>query len=84
MSTSDKLIKEMFKRVGLNYSLKEIEKFAEQKEWFKLKSWSEEEEDDYKAWGIKLLMKEKNWIEIEAKRNIQWFLLDIGWTTKSE
>jgi len=75
---------EMFKRVGLDYTMKEIEEFGKQKEWFKLKSWTMEEEDDFKAWAIKLLMKKKSVNKTYARKTMGFFLLDKGWTFKNE
>ena len=71
-------LKEMFKRVGLKYPCPE---FTKDKDWYMKKSWTEEEEADFKKWMTKKL--KKTYPYMTAKK-LEWevglFCLSYGWT----
>jgi len=80
----DVILIEMFKRVGLHYSIGDIERYGKQPQWYQLKSWTMEEEDDFKEWAMKLLKEKKQMSTTLARKTMGFFLLDKGWTTKNE
>jgi len=73
-------LKEMFKRVGEKYPNK---KLTDQKEWYCKRTWSEEEEEDFRVWMRKYLKKKyPNWTKHTLDKEIGMFLLMWGWKTQ--
>lgn len=72
-----KLMKEMFKRVGLVYS----EAYCKQEDWYLTKRWTEEEQRAFKQWGEGVLKAKLKMTDYAAAREMGWFLLSYGWTT---
>ena len=71
---------EMFKRVGLVYPDK---KFTDQPEWYCKKSWTEEEQEDFRKWmKAKLKKVFPHWQARLIDKEIGYFILMWGWTTK--
>ena len=70
--------KEMFLRVGLTYP---DEKFTSNKEWFRQRSWTEEQEKDFQKWMVGYLRKKLKWNKKNAEWEVSLFLLSYGWTT---
>lgn len=76
----DKLMKEMFKRVGLIYN----EEYCKQESWYLNKSWTEEEQTKFKRWGEGVLKAKLKMTDYTAAKEMGWFLLSYGWTTWRE
>jgi len=70
-------LKEMFLRVGEKYPNPE---FTKQPEWYRAKSWTEKEEENFRKWMIKYLRKNKI-RKKDAESEVGMFLLQWGWTT---
>lgn len=68
---------EMFRRVGLKYPNK---RFTNQKDWYINKSWTKEEENDFRKWMRKKIAKKVPRVDLE----IEMFLLMWGWSCKEE
>lgn len=75
-----KLLKEMFKRVGLEYH----EDYCKKADWYLTKSWTEEEQKEFKLWGERVLKADLKMTDCGAAREMGWFLLSYGWTTGPE
>lgn len=75
-----KLLKEMFKRVGLEYH----EDYCKKEDWYLTKSWSEAEQKDFKLWGERVLKADLKMTDYGAAWEMGWFLLSYGWTTRFE
>ena len=75
--TTDELIEqclvEMFKRVGLEYPNKEL---TDQDNWFSQYSWSQKEDDEFKAWMLK---KAKKGRVLRPEMFVAEFHLMWGW-----
>ncbi len=71
---------ELFRRVGEKFPNNELTKDPE---WYKRRSWTEEEQEDFKKW-IKKEMKRT--LPILSAKKIEWeaglFILCYGWATK--
>ena len=76
-------LKEMFKRVGENYEKSYL--LLTQEDWYRSKTWTQEEEDDFKDWMTVYLQKhKKDWTSLTIEREIAWFLLMWGWSIKEK
>ena len=75
-----KFFKEMFRRVGEEFPNEEL---TNDKDWYKKRSWTEKQQEDFKKWMKKEL--KKTFPDLSA-RKVEWeagiFLLSYGWTTK--
>jgi hypothetical protein len=69
-------IKEMFKRVGAEYS----EEFVKDPHWYQKYQWTEAEEDDFKKWLIAEMRKKMRWTKGSAEKEAAWFMLMWGWS----
>lgn len=74
-------ITEMFRRVGLPYPCPEI---TSQENWYWLREWTVDEEEDFKKWMLKKVKKELRLTDHGAKLQVCHFLGDVGWKTKEE
>jgi hypothetical protein len=70
-------LKEMFKRVGERYPNK---KLTDQRNWYSQRAWTKEQEEDFKQWMIKYLMR-RRYIKQQAEKEVAYFLLMWGWST---
>lgn len=78
----DECLKEMFRRVDMEYPNKE---FTDQKDWYTKCTWTEKEEADFKVWMKKHLKKRcKHWTEKLIEKEIAMFNLMWGWKTRKE
>jgi len=68
---------ELFKRVGLEYPDKE---FTAQDDWYLKKTWTKEQEDDYRKWLHKLMKKHMKYYS-KRKRDdeVGLFMVCYGW-----
>jgi len=67
---------EMFRRVGLRYPNK---KFTDQDRWYALRAWTFDDEDDFRKWMMKHLMKRMRMRSDAAKKEVGYFCLMYGW-----
>ncbi len=72
-------LRKMFKMVGERYP---NPKLTALKDWFMLHEWTEEKQDEFRAWLVKLIEKRHPWltkhkVELEASM----FILMYGWKT---
>lgn len=72
------LMKEMFKRVGLEYD----EEYCKKEGWYKTKAWTAEEQTSFQRWGEGLLRSKLKMTDYGAAKEMGWFLLSYGWTTR--
>ena len=70
---------EMFKRVGLDYSMKEIIEYAEQKDWYWLKTWTEAEQDAFSKWMYKFLGDNTTNKAYLRRQMVDYYMLQYGW-----
>ena len=75
----DECLVEMFKRVGLKYP---NPKFTNQPDWYTKRTWSEDEEDDFRLWMKQHLKKRCRWTNRTINKEIAFFLLMWGWKTR--
>ena len=73
-------MREMFRRVDLPLSDKERDAYCKSENWYMTKSWTEEEEEDFRKWMHKYLAKKTRWYAHQRKSECSWFLLMWGWT----
>ena len=78
-TTSDKVfdmcLKEMFKRVGRTLD----ENFIRKDRWWCESRWTEEEENGFRDWMVKLLRKKKKWTKKMSEGEVSWFLFSYSW-----
>ena len=72
-------LKEMFKRVGLEYPNIEL---TDKPDWYWKYEWTEDEENDFKLWMVKYLQKYSDMVDYYIDKEVGWFLLSYGWKTK--
>ena len=77
--TCEECLKEMFKRVGEKYPNEEL---TSQDKWYTLRSWTTEEENDFRDWMAKYLKKKHRWSKKQIDMEIGMFMLSWGWTNK--
>ena len=75
----DDCIKEMFRRVGVEYSAE----FVTDPKWFWKCEWTEEQETDFKKWLIKQ-MKKHSLLKHRADKEADWFLFMWGWKIRKD
>lgn len=73
----DALMAEMFKRAGKEWPDKEFTAFPE---WYAMHLWTEDEDEDFKAWAVDFLRKKAKWSKGVAEKEYGWFHLCWGWT----
>lgn len=74
----DECMAEMFKRVGEKYPNKEL---TDQAEWYLKRTWTEEEEKDFKVWMINHLKRTLRFNKKSAEWETGMFMLNYGWKT---
>ena len=72
-------LKEMFGRVGMEYPNKE---FTKQEDWFQKKTWTKDQENDFRKWMSEYLKKKLKWNKKQIEKEIGMFLLMWGWKVK--
>lgn len=72
-------LREMFSRVGERYPNPKLTKY---RNWFELRTWTEEEENDFRTWMKTYLKKKCRWNNRTIQREIEMFLLMWGWKTE--
>ena len=76
--TCEDCLKEMFRRVGEEFPNEEL---TNQDDWYQQRTWTPEQEEDFKEWMTKLLKKRYRW----SKKHLDWevgmFMLNWGWKT---
>jgi hypothetical protein len=77
----DLALDQMFKAVGFEGFDKE---FTQDKEWFRKKSWTSEQEQAFKAWFIETARKKLRWSKKTAEDEFSWFNFMWGWTSADE
>ena len=75
-----KAIDEMFKVVGFDGF---DEEFVKNKDWYSLKSWSQDVEDNYKKWFYQQAKKDLKWNPKTIEREYAWFHLMYGWKSEN-
>ena len=71
-------LKEMFLRVGEIYPNKDL---TNDPDWYMLREWSEQEQDDFEKWMIIYLRKALKWTKKMAYKEASFFILMYGWKT---
>jgi len=74
--TCEMCLKEMFKRVGEKYPNEEL---TSQEGWHEQRTWTPEEEKDFRVWMAKYLKKRHRWDRRTIDKEIGMFLLCWGW-----
>ncbi len=74
----DKALDKLFQAVGFEQF---DPKFAEQENWYQLKTWTSEQEDNFKNWFVKEYKKDLKCTRFMAEREHSWFNLKWGWKT---
>lgn len=74
------ILEEMFKRKNKIFDMKELNK---DHYWFQKETWTSKEEEEFKQWAIKFLIK-KGFHKILAEKEVAMLLLNYGWSTKDE
>lgn len=72
-------INEMFQAVGFSSFDPE---FAKQENWYRLKSWSEPEEEKFKQWFIQTSKQTLKWNTKIAEKEFSYFNFMYGWHLK--
>ena len=72
---SEEILKELFSRVGQTYSQSTVS--AEN--WYLLHTWTMAEQDDFKLWLTRYLMKKLRMRKEFCERKAAWFILCYGW-----
>lgn len=75
-----KAINKMFKVVGFDGF---DEEFVKNKDWYCLKSWSQEIENNYKKWFFKQAERDLKWDLNTIEREYAWFSLMYGWKSET-
>jgi len=73
----DVILHKMFEAVGETYS----HDFVAQKDWYHLRSWTEDQEKDFKSWMVAYMRKICHWSKKVAEREASWWLIQYGWKT---
>ena len=79
--TTEDCLKEMFRRVGAKYPWPGLTRY---REWYNRRTWTEQEQDDFRTWMKKLIMKRHKISTKKADYETGMFLLMWGWRTKGE
>jgi hypothetical protein len=66
---------EMFKRVGRKYSPEAISK----PEWFYKSTWTSQQQEEFRQWLAKLIIRRLSYPAKKAGREAGWFIFNYGW-----
>jgi hypothetical protein len=75
----EECLKEMFRRVGLEYPNEELTKDPK---WYTKYTWTEAEENDFRKWMLAFVKKHARWTAKHAAYEVGMFLLNWGWSSK--
>ena len=79
--TCEECLKEMFKRVGEEYP----NELTNQEDWYMKRSWTIEEQNDFKDWMIKHLKKRHpSWNKRTIDMEVGTFILQWAWTNEKK
>ena len=73
--TLEMCLREMFRRVGARYS----KKACKEEDWFRKRSWTSGQEEDFRKWMSALLRKRHRWTKAAAEKEVGWFVLMYAW-----
>ena len=74
----EKALDKMFQYVGFE---KWDREFTKQQDWYSLKSWTSNQENDYKQWFLQEIKKDLKINKQLAEKEWGYFLLMWGWRT---
>jgi len=79
--TTEKYLREMFRRIGLEYS----PDIVKRDKWYLEHSWTVDEEEEYRQWLVnELRMDFRYYSKRIAEYEAAFFIMNYGWTTKVE
>ncbi len=88
--TVQKLLREMFRRVGEDFDDPEWQALMGDREhklgtpWYQRRTWTLADEESFRAWAIQGLRDDLRWPKYRAEREIPWFLLQWSWSYSDE
>jgi hypothetical protein len=71
-------MQEMFLRVGEKYPNEDLTSYPN---WYTMRSWTINEEKEFRDGMILYLRKKLRWTKKVAEKEVSWFMLQWGWTT---
>lgn len=74
--TTEKCLKKMFRAVGEKYPNLAL---TDQEDWYTLRTWTQAQENKFKAWMSKVLKRRYKWTDKTIDAEIGMFLLMWGW-----
>ena len=76
----DKLLAEMFRRVGKDYE-RDKDWAASTPDWYTTHKWAFDEEEDFRQWALKTVRRHRpSWGKRMIDREVAFFLLQWGWS----
>jgi len=76
----DAALDKMFQAVGFEGF---DEEFVKQDNWYMLREWTSEQQDEYRSWFISECRKKLRMRKGQAEREFGFFLLSWGWKIKA-
>jgi len=55
------------------------EEFSKQDKWYTLRTWTETQESEFRAWFLKKAQTDLNWSKRTAEKEYSYFNLMYGW-----
>ncbi len=74
--TTDLYLREMFKRVGIEYPNPDL---TDQDAWYTIFTWTQEEQDNFAEWMKELVKARHKWNKKKVDYEVGMFLLMWGW-----
>lgn len=74
----NEILPEMFRRVGQEFT----KDFCRREDWFLEHTWTTAEQEEFRKWLVKLLVKKGKMSPYGAQHEASWFLLAHGWKTQ--
>lgn len=81
MNKYDKFVQKAFDKMFDVIGMKFDEEFVRQEDWYQQKTWTSEQEQDFKKWFIQEAKKDLKFNKTMAEREHAWFNLKWGWKT---
>jgi hypothetical protein len=82
MSKFDKFLKKALNKMFIDVGFKQFdEEFASQENWYTKKTWTTEQESQFKKWFIAEAKKDLKFNTKMAEKEHAWFNLKWGWKT---
>jgi hypothetical protein len=81
MNKYDKFVQKAFDKMFDVIGMKFDEEFVKQEDWYQKKTWTSEQEQDFKKWFIQEAKKDLKFNKTMAEREHTWFNLKWGWKT---